>query len=238
MRFNWARSEIGTQAIVKTPKTRAITHSVLGAIHNSAVMHVSLRLPLRKPKAKKKPTPPKKRKTNKDKGVKRAADEIDDEQEDEHDEQEQEQDQDNQVVDPEEEDPITGRKVSKGTTTLHFIKFINELLDVMDKDEKFQNSYLVFDNVSIHKYDPLYRKIEQKGYHVCPLPAFSPELNAIEQFWGNVKGKMKRSRMNLTEENLSSRIKDASNAVPASNLYNFCAHSKCTINNCYTKRPM
>ncbi|EIE91082.1 hypothetical protein G6F55_000512 [Rhizopus delemar] len=104
MRFNWARSEIGTQAM---------------------------------------PTPSKKRKTNKGKEVKRAADE--------HDEQEQ----DNQVVDPEEEDLITDRKVSKGTNTLHFIKFINELLDVMDKDEKFQNSYLVFDNVNIHKYDPL-----------------------------------------------------------------------------------
>ncbi|CAO3695778.1 unnamed protein product [Rhizopus stolonifer] len=37
---------------------------------------------------------------------------------------------------------------------------------------------------------------------------------------------MKRSRMNLTEENLSGRIKDASNAVPASNLCRFCAHSK------------
>lgn len=53
MRFNWARSEIGTQAMVKTPKTRAITHSVLGAIHNSAIKHVSLGLLLRNPKAKK-----------------------------------------------------------------------------------------------------------------------------------------------------------------------------------------
>ncbi|KAG1611262.1 hypothetical protein G6F46_009390 [Rhizopus delemar] len=111
MRFNWARSEIGTQAM---------------------------------------PTPSKKRKTNKGKEVKRAADE--------HDEQEQ----DNQVVDPEEEDLITDRKVSKGTNTLHFIKFINELLDVMDKDEKFQNSYLVFDNVNIHKYDPFCNRVGRK----------------------------------------------------------------------------
>lgn len=35
---------------------------------------------------------------------------------------------------------------SQGTTTVHFIKFINGLLDVMDLDENLKRSYLVMDN--------------------------------------------------------------------------------------------
>ncbi|KAI9272208.1 hypothetical protein EDC94DRAFT_495562, partial [Helicostylum pulchrum] len=40
---------------------------------------------------------------------------------------------------------------SKGTTTAHFIKFMNELLDIMDMDEGLKGSYLVMDNCTIHK---------------------------------------------------------------------------------------
>ncbi|CEP16735.1 hypothetical protein [Parasitella parasitica] len=45
---------------------------------------------------------------------------------------------------------------------------------------------------SIHKSQPMIRKIESKGYHVMYLPPYSPELNPIEQFWAKVKGKMKK----------------------------------------------
>jgi hypothetical protein len=43
---------------------------------------------------------------------------------------------------------------SKGTTTAHFIKFMNELLDIMDMDEGLKGSYLVMDNCTIHKSHP------------------------------------------------------------------------------------
>ena len=33
------------------------------------------------------------------------------------------------------------------------------------------------------------RKIEGRGYRVMYLPPYSPELNAIENFWAIVKGK-------------------------------------------------
>lgn len=33
-------------------------------------------------------------------------------------------------------------KASKGTTTQHFVKFMNELLDVMDTDETLKGRYL------------------------------------------------------------------------------------------------
>jgi transposase len=68
------------------------------------------------------------------------------------------------------------------------------------------------------------------------LPPYSPELNPIEQFWNAVKGRLKRDRL-MTEENISSRIGDACNDVPAENLYSFRSHSKGQTINCYNKTP-
>ena len=43
MRNNWARSPAGTRAVVKIVKTRVTSHTVIGAIHSSAVLHVVLK---------------------------------------------------------------------------------------------------------------------------------------------------------------------------------------------------
>jgi hypothetical protein len=43
MRNNWARSASGTPAVVTTPKTRAISHTIIGVIHSSSVLHVVLK---------------------------------------------------------------------------------------------------------------------------------------------------------------------------------------------------
>ncbi|KAG1301740.1 hypothetical protein G6F64_011534 [Rhizopus arrhizus] len=59
MRRSFAWSRVGTRPVVKTPVTRAVTHTVLGAITADAVIHLSLRKPA-PPKPK-----PKKAKTNK-----------------------------------------------------------------------------------------------------------------------------------------------------------------------------
>lgn len=127
--------------------------------------------------------------------------------------------------------------ISKGTTTLHFIKFINELLDIMDLDPNLKGNYLVLDNCTIHKSHPMRRKIESRGYKIMFLPPYSPELNPIEQFWSLVKGKLKRSRF-MTEENLSGRIADACNQVHASDLEGFAMSSKSKIIKCLYKEPL
>lgn len=89
-------------------------------------------------------------------------------------------------------DLIDDKPPPKGTTTAHFVKFMNELLEIIDEDESMQGDYLVMNNAQIHKSQPMIRKIESKGYRVMYLPPYSPELNPIEQFWAIVKGKMKR----------------------------------------------
>ncbi|KAG1316441.1 hypothetical protein G6F62_013496 [Rhizopus arrhizus] len=45
------------------------------------------------------------------------------------------------------------------------------------KHEQLKGNYIVMDNADIRKY------IEQRGYGCVYLPAYSPELNPIEQFW-------------------------------------------------------
>ncbi|KAG1092608.1 hypothetical protein G6F42_019158 [Rhizopus arrhizus] len=118
MRFNYARSAAGTRARVKTKKTRSPSHTIIGAIHSGSVLLVQLRKPPSKKELLGQQTP-KKRKTT-IKGVKRAAS-------------------------PPPEDKANP---PKGTTTAHFIKFINELLDVMDLDEKLKGCYLLREDLN------------------------------------------------------------------------------------------
>ncbi|KAG1470494.1 hypothetical protein G6F56_002655 [Rhizopus delemar] len=138
-------------------------------------------------------------------------------------------------VDVEERAAVENNKpVTKGITTAHFVKFMNELLDIMDMDEILMGDYLVMDNCTIHKSHPMIKKIESRGYRVIYLPPYSPELNPIKQFWALVKGKMKRHRL-INEENLSQRIAEACNNVRFSDLEGVCGHSKRQIINCNNK---
>lgn len=40
----------------------------------------------------------------------------------------------------------TNKSTAKSTTTAHFVKFMNELLDIMDMDKSPAGNYLVMDN--------------------------------------------------------------------------------------------
>ena len=83
----------------------------------------------------------------------------------------------------------SNKSLPKDTTTAHFIKFMNELLDIMDLDKNLKGSYFVMYNCTIHKSYPMIRKIESRGYRVMYLASYSPELNAIENFWALVKSR-------------------------------------------------
>lgn len=100
---------------------------------------------------------------------------------------------------------------------------MNELFDIMDIDESLKGSYLVMDNCTIHRSYPIIKKIEDRGYRVMYLPPYSPELNAIENFWAIVKRKMKRESL-MTEDTLSQRFANACNIVRISDLRGFCGH--------------
>ena len=59
---------------------------------------------------------------------------------------------------------------AKGTTAAHFVKFMKELLDIMDMDKSHMGSYLVMNNnCTMHKSHPMIRTIESRDYRVMYL---------------------------------------------------------------------
>jgi transposase len=129
------------------------------------------------------------------------------------------------------EDPVKKRKagqesgyVSSGTVTGHYISFLKDTLDEMDKYPQMKGHYLVMDNAPIHKSEDIAKYIASRGYRCAYLPSYSPELNPIEQFWSVAKSKVKRHRF-LEKETLSTRISDACNSLMLSDFYGFVSHS-------------
>lgn len=55
--------------------------------------------------------------------------------------------------------------LSRDVTAVHFVKFMNELLDFRNLDESLKENYLM-DNCLIHKLKPIIRRIESRGSRV------------------------------------------------------------------------
>jgi transposase len=121
----------------------------------------------------------------------------------------------------------------KGTTAEHYLKFIKDTLDIIDRQKDMIGSYLIMDNASIHTGGDIEKEIKRRnrGYKCVYLPPYSPELNPIEQFWAIVKKTMKRHKLQ-DYEMLEDRIKHACLEVPPNQLHNICQHSKKRLVNC------
>lgn len=50
------------------------------------------------------------------------------------------------------------------------------------------NSVLVMDNATFHKRQDVQDLITEQGHDILWLPPYSPDLNPIEQVWGQIKG--------------------------------------------------
>lgn len=54
-----------------------------------------------------------------------------------------------------------------------------------------KGSVFVFDNARAHHSYEFLDLIQEAGFMVEFLPPYSPDLNPIEQLWGNIKAKLK-----------------------------------------------
>jgi transposase len=79
-------------------------------------------------------------------------------------------------------------------TTTRFNAFIiHDLLPIMNPfPERF--SVLVMDNHSIHRSEELREACQEKGIHLLFLPAYSPDMNPIEQSFSQLKSWMRRNQ--------------------------------------------
>ena len=53
------------------------------------------------------------------------------------------------------------------------------------------NSVLIMDNASWHRKNAIYDIADEHGITVLFLPPYSPDLNAIEKYWANVKRRLR-----------------------------------------------
>lgn len=67
-----------------------------------------------------------------------------------------------------------------------FLTFIEGLLEHM-QPWPLPNSVLVMDNAAIHRVDGVCKMIEAHGLHLVYLPAYSPDLNPIEEAFSSIK---------------------------------------------------
>ena len=63
-----------------------------------------------------------------------------------------------------------------------------------------ENSVVVMDNAAFHKRADILELLEQQGHKILWLPAYSPDLNAIEQMWAWVKRKRKEWLIDSVDE--------------------------------------
>ena len=68
--------------------------------------------------------------------------------------------------------------------------------------------YLVHDNAAYHKAPEVRQWLHERGhhFHLCPLPPYSPEFNAVERIWHHVRLKATHNRYFGTEQELKETL--------------------------------
>ncbi|KAI8883914.1 hypothetical protein K501DRAFT_323245 [Backusella circina FSU 941] len=115
--------------------------------------------------------------------------------------------------------------VPKGTTSEHYLQFISDSMDIMDEFSEMKGYFIILDNAPIHAPEIVDPIIMQR------------EFNAIKQFWSIIKVKVRRTKLSDIE-NLTTRIIEASEAVPIVHLKNIIQNSVNQFEKCQNKMPL
>ncbi len=82
---------------------------------------------------------------------------------------------------------------------------------------------VVLDNLNVHKRQRVQQLIEERQAGVLFLPAYSPDLNPIEQAFSKLKGLLRRAEAR-TREALEAAIAEALQAITASDALGYFNH--------------
>jgi transposase len=108
------------------------------------------------------------------------------------------------------DDPINGRS---------FQAYVREELTATLKP----GDIVVLDNLRSHKGRAVRRMIHQAGAKLFFLPAYSPDLNPIEQLFARIKHAMRKA-MGRTVPNIEQEIANTLDAIPPLECRN-CIHA-------------
>lgn len=92
---------------------------------------------------------------------------------------------------------IAGLREGKPVAPMHFKGYCNtDVVLAWVKDgllpELTRGDVVVMDNASFHKSPRIAEAFEEAGVRLLFLPPYSPDLNPIEQFWSELKAKIRR----------------------------------------------
>jgi hypothetical protein len=151
MRNTYARFPTVSRDVATFPKTRTILTRFISAIHFTSDIHLILK---KSPGRKQTPVKPKKSRKNNE-GRTRA---VPDNKEEE-------------VIETSHEE---ASPISKDTITLHFIKFMNKLLDIKDLDPNFKGNYLFLGKTSNFIWTVMTRSmLSSRGHSILRFGVFT-----------------------------------------------------------------
>lgn len=106
-----------------------------------------------------------------------------------------------------------------------FIQFLNNLFSVFGEEEMGPMT-IIMDNCSIHKGDAVEEVIRNQGHTLMFLPAYSPQLNPIEEAFSKWKCLIKNSNSNSREELLNAIMISMAN-ITEDDCIGFFNHVRC-----------
>jgi len=78
----------------------------------------------------------------------------------------------------------------------HFLAYVEQILAPTLK----KGQIVFLDNVSTHKVDGIEEAIEARGARAVFLPAYSPDLNPIEQLFARLKSFLRKMKARTVKE--------------------------------------
>lgn len=100
----------------------------------------------------------------------------------------------------------------------------NAFIEQMLAPELKPGQVVLMDNVNTHKSPRVMKAIEEAGAGLIFLPAYSPDLNPIEECWSKVKEHL-RAKAARVKSKLMKALKEAIEAVTPENVAGWYEHS-------------
>jgi transposase len=105
------------------------------------------------------------------------------------------------------------------TTSVVFEAYVEQVLAPTLRSRQV----VVMDNLSAHKGERIKEMIEQRGCQLVYLPAYSPDLNPIEEAFSKIKGLVRKAEIR-TKEALVEAIGSALSAITSRDARGFFEH--------------
>lgn len=125
------------------------------------------------------------------------------------------------------------KPLKKGTTAYHIVKFMESVMNILDKHDK-KGMFIVMDNCRIHHSRFVVDLIHARGYKPLFMPPYSPFLNPIEECWSKIKQNIRRNPLKRGDE-LTPRIAEACKTVTVEDCQGWIRHAETYWDRCLNK---